>query len=376
MTPVGPVAHAEVVMEGATITDVRPATGAVPDVVLVPGFVDLQVNGIGTVDVAVATEEQWTTIDEALLAQGVTTWCPTIVTAPLDALETSLDAIATAAARPPGARPEIAGAHLEGPFLGVLGAHRAEFVRGDVDGHWLESLGDRIRILTLAPELPGALDAIAALSAQGVLVSLGHSACTAEVAREATDAGARLVTHLGNAMGPLHQRAPGLLGAALADDRLSVSLIADLVHSHPVFLRMAFTAKTPRGVALVTDAVATTTQSAPPRTAGAASARSPGPPRLADGTLAGSALTMERAVSNVVRHGGVTLADAVEAASATPARLLGLDDRGALAPGRRADLVALQALADGGWGVVSVWVAGARAWTAPDQDPAERRAEP
>ncbi len=377
ITPVGPVAHAEVVIEGATITDVRPATGAVPDVILVPGFVDLQVNGIGTVDVAVATEEQWDTIDEALLAQGVTTWCPTIVTAPLDALEASLARIAAAAARRPGARPEIAGAHLEGPFLGVGGAHRPEFVRDEVDRRWLESLGDRVRILTLAPELPGAFDAIAALSAQGVLVSLGHSACTAEVAREATDAGARLVTHLGNAMGPLHQRAPGLLGAALADDRLSVSLIADLVHTHPVFLRMAFTAKTSRSVALVTDAVATSMAPSPsPPTTGSASPPAPGPPRLADGTLAGSALTMERAVSNVVFHSGVTLADAVQAASTTPARLLGLDDRGALAPGRRADLVALQAAGDGGWRVVSVWVAGLRAWSAPDERPVEAPAGP
>jgi N-acetylglucosamine-6-phosphate deacetylase len=345
---------AEVVIEDGRITEVRPAHGAVPDVVLVPGFVDLQVNGIGAVDVAAATEAHWSALDEALLAQGVTTWCPTIVTAPLDELEASLAGIAAAAARDGGGRPEIAGAHLEGPFLAVHGAHRPEFVRDVVDRHWLENLGDALRIVTLAPELPGAVAAIAALSARGVLVSLGHSACTAEVAREATEAGARLVTHLGNAMGPLHQRAPGLLGAALADDRLSVSVIADLVHTHPVFVAMAFAAKSAQGVALVTDAVATTPGSA-----------SPGPPRLADGTLAGSVLTMERAVSNVVGPGGVSLAHAVQAAATTPARLLGLDDRGALAPGRRADLVALEAKGDGGWRVASVWVAGAPAWSAP-----------
>ncbi len=109
-------------------------------------------------------------------------------------------------------RPEIAGAHLEGPFLAIPGAHRPEFVRAVVDGPWLENLADGLRVVTLAPELPGAIDAIHALRARGVLVSLGHSSCTAEVALEAIDAGARLVTHLGNAMGPLHQRAPGLLG--------------------------------------------------------------------------------------------------------------------------------------------------------------------
>jgi N-acetylglucosamine-6-phosphate deacetylase len=194
-------------------------------------------------------------------------------------------------------------------------------------------------------------------------VSLGHSACSAEVASDAAEAGARLVTHLGNAMGPLHHREPGLLGAALADDRLSVSLIADLVHTHPVFVRMAFTTKGPRGVALVTDAVASppgvaSRRAAPP---GSGPGGDPGPPRLPDGTLAGSVLTMDRAVSNVVHHSAVALVDAVHSASTTPARLLGLDDRGEIAPGNRADLVALEADGDGGWRVASTWVAGVRA---------------
>jgi N-acetylglucosamine-6-phosphate deacetylase len=368
LVPTGPVADTEVVIEHGLITTVRPARGPVPEVVLAPGFVDLQVNGIGATDVAGATGADWAALDQALLAQGVTTWCPTILTGPLDALEASLARIAAAARRrADGARPEIAGAHLEGPFLAVPGAHRPEFVRSEVDRAWLDSLGDRVRILTLAPELPGALDAIAALSDRGVLVSLGHSACTAEVAVEAAEAGARLVTHLGNAMGPLHQRAPGLVGAALADDRLSVSVIADLVHTHPVFVRMAFAAKSAGsergpGVALVTDAVATRRE--PPH--GAGSDRSV-PPRLADGTLAGSVLTMAGAVSNVVRASGVALADAVGAASSTPARLLGLRDRGAIEAGRRADLVALEPIGDDGWRVASVWVGGDAAWSSSRQ---------
>ena len=343
MTSTGPVSDAEVVVEGGLIVETRAATAAVPDVVLVPGFVDLQVNGIGDVDVASAAPADWTALDEALLAQGVTTWCPTIVTAPLDALEASLTGVADAASRPGGTRPDIAGAHLEGPFLTVPGAHRREHLRPDVDLAWLDTLGALVRVITLAPELPGALDAISALSSRGVLVSLGHSACTAEIAVEAAGAGARLVTHLGNAMGPLHHRAPGLLGAALADARLSVSVIADLVHTHPLFVRLAFAAKGGGGVALVTDAVA--------------SREGPGPLRLHDGTLAGSVLTMEGAVSNAVHHGAVSLADAVKAASTTPARLLGLGDRGAIAPGLRADLVTLEPR-DGGWRVVSVWVDG------------------
>jgi N-acetylglucosamine-6-phosphate deacetylase len=353
ITPAGAVTNAEVVMRGEEIVDVRPARGPVPGTVLVPGFIDLQVNGIGAVDVAHAADDDWTTLDQALLTQGVTTWCPTIVTAPLDALEASLQEIARAAHRADGARPDIAGAHLEGPFLAVQGAHRPECMRSEVDLSWLDSLGDLVRILTLAPELPGAIEAVGALSERRVLVSLGHSACSAETAARATDAGARLVTHLGNAMGPLHQRAPGLLGAALADERLSVSVIADLVHTHPVFVRMAFTSKGAARVALVTDAVA----AAPGR----------GAPRLPDGTLAGSVLTMDRAVSNVVHHSDVSLADAVHAASTTPARLLGLDDRGAITPGRRADLVALEPVGDDSWRVATVWIAGTRAWSSAEQ---------
>jgi len=360
MASAGPLSQAEVVVEAGIITEVRGAQGAVPDVVLVPGFVDLQVNGIGAVDVAGATGADWAVLDRALLAQGVTTWCPTLVTAPLDALGASLERIEEARTRPDEGRPDIAGAHLEGPFLAVHGAHRPEFVRTEVDLAWLEGLGDRVRILTLAPELPGAVDAIAVLVSRGVLVSLGHSACTAETAVQAADAGARLVTHLGNAMGPLHQRAPGLLGAALADDRLAVSVIADLVHCHPLFLRMAFTAKTAGGVALVTDAVAVGAASG----AVAGSDTASGAPRLPDGTLAGSVLTIDRAITNAVRHSGVSLADALQAASTTPARLLGLDDRGVIAPGRRADLVALEPDGDAGWRVASVWVGGVKAWSA------------
>jgi N-acetylglucosamine-6-phosphate deacetylase len=348
MTSTGPVADAEVVVEDGRIVETRAATAAVPDVVLVPGFVDLQVNGIGDVDVASAAPTDWAALDDALLAQGVTTWCPTIVTAPLDALEASLAGVADAAARPGGGRPHIAGAHLEGPFLTVPGAHRPEHLRPEVDLAWLDAVGDLVRVITLAPELPGALDAIATLSSRGVLVSLGHSACTAEVALDAAGAGARLVTHLGNAMGPLHHRAPGLLGAALADERLSVSVIADLVHTHPLFVHLAFAAKGAGGVTLVTDAVA--------------SREGPGPPRLHDGTLAGSVLTMDGAVSNAVQHGAVSLADAVQAASTTPARLLGLRDRGAIARGMRADLVTLEH-GEGGWRVGSVWVAGAAVGT-------------
>jgi N-acetylglucosamine-6-phosphate deacetylase len=266
-------------------------------------------------------------------------------------MEAAVERISRAAGRPGGARPAIAGAHLEGPFLAVAGAHPPEHLPGAVDGAWLRSLPPGVAVVTLAPELPGALEAIAGLAGAGVLVALGHSACSFERAGEAAGAGARLVTHLGNAMGPFSQRRPGLLGAALSDDRLAVSMIADLVHIHPALLTMAFRAKGRGRAVLVTDAVAVAPGTGP---TGAA-----GPPRMADGTLVGSVLAMDRAVANTVGAAGVSLADAVAAASTTPAGLLGRDDRGAIAVGRRADLVAL----GDDLRVETVWVAGREAWS-------------
>jgi N-acetylglucosamine-6-phosphate deacetylase len=365
----------EVVVEQGVIVEIRPASGNVADVVLVPGFVDLQVNGVGEVNVATAAGDVWDRIDAALLRQGVTTWCPTITSAPLDELEASVARVAEAGRRVTGGRPAIAGAHLEGPFLSTAGAHPREHLRSQVDRRFLEEVADALAVVTLAPELPGALDAVAALSARGVLVAMGHSTGSAEAALAGADSGARLVTHVGNATGTLHQRAPGLTGAALADERLSVSVIADLVHCHSVFLRLVFAAKGAHGVALVTDAVAHTegahtegahTEGA--HTEGAhiegAHTRRTSPPRLRDGTLAGSVLTMDGALTNTVARVGVPLADAVASASTVPARLLGLRDRGAIAPGMRADLVALGRSDGGVLDVRTVWVAGVEAWRA------------
>jgi N-acetylglucosamine-6-phosphate deacetylase len=350
VTPAGVVGPAEVVVDQGRIVAVEPAAAAVPSRTLVPGFVDLQVNGLDTVDVAAAEGAGWDTLDRCLLAQGTTTWCPTLVTAPLDSYGARLDRIAAAVRRPPtGPRPDLAGVHLEGPFLGgAPGAHDpALFV--PVDRRWLEALPPIVRVITLAPEAAGAIEAIADLSRRGVVVGLGHSAASYDQAVAAVDAGARLVTHVFNGMGPFHHRAPGLAGVALTDDRVVASLIADNVHVHPAVLGLVARAKRPGGLALVTDAVA-----------GRAGAAGPismtlvdGVPRLADGTLAGTALTMDGAVRNLVAA-GADLAAAVDAASTTPARLLGLTDRGAVAPGLRADLVALSP----GLTVEAVWIGG------------------
>jgi N-acetylglucosamine-6-phosphate deacetylase len=263
------------------------------------------------------------------------------VTSPLADYAAPLERVA-AAARRGGDVPAILGVHLEGPFLGgAPGAHPVDLIL-PLDREWLAALPPVVRLITLAPELDGAADEIAALAARGILVSVGHSTASYEQTLAAAVAGARMVTHCFNGMGPLHHRQPGLLGAALTEPGLAVGLIADLVHAHPAALALAFAAKGSKGVVLVTDAVA---WSGPVDDA----------PRLRDGTLAGSCLSMDAAIANVVRYAGVTLADAVRSAATTPADVIGEPARGRIAVGARADLVAL----DGDMRAVSTWIGGA-----------------
>ena len=307
---------------------------------LVPGYVDLQVNGVGDIDVASASGNDWEVLDARLAARGVTTWCPTLISAPLDRYSLRLAEIARAARRG-GARPHIAGAHLEGPFLGgAAGAHPREMLAA-IDPAWLAALPPIVALITLAPELDGALDAIEALTHRSVLVAIGHTTATGSTVFEAADRGARLVTHLFNAMSGMHHRLPGVVGAALADDRLSCSLIGDGVHVDPIVLKVAVRALGADRAVLVSDEVA---YDGPPVDAA----------RLTDGTLAGATVGLDAGVRTLVARAGVAPEIAVGAASTNPARLLGLDDRGTVAPGQRADLVALDAALD----VVAVWIGG------------------
>lgn len=318
------------------ITSVVPTTGPVPDRILAPGFVDLQVNGIDDVDVAGADDAGWARLDAHLAAQGTTSWLPTLVTAPLAAYPDRLDAAARAQARP-GAVPQIVGVHLEGPFLGARpGAHAVAHIRPpDVD--WLTDLAPIVRLVTLGADAPGALDAIRTLAPGRTVCAIGHSDASLDQATAAIDAGARLVTHGFNAMSGLHHREPGLVGAFLTDDRVAVSLIADGVHVHPTALQVAFRCKPVGRIVLVTDAVGWRAG----RAAEVGVIHDGTAPRLADGTLAGSSTTMDASVALVVSRLGLSLERAIHAASTTPAAILGLHDRGALASGRRADVVAL-----------------------------------
>lgn len=348
--PDGTLAPGVVEVADGRIVEVGRPSGSVPERILAPGFVDIQVNGHDDVDVATADGTDWDRLDGLLAAQGVTTWCPTVTTADPGAMSASLDRIATAASRA-GHRPAIAGAHMEGPFLGGrTGAHPPHHVRPP-DAEAVAAVPEVVRIVTLGPEGEGALEAVDALARRGILVALGHSSASFDRSRAAVDAGARLVTHAFNAMAPLDHRQPGLLGVALGDDRVAISVIADLHHVHPAVLRIAGRSK-PRGaLVLVTDAVGWRAASMADRGV----ALRDGAPRLPDGTLAGTALTMDAAVRNLVDAGATDVASALFAASTTPARLLGLSDRGVVAVGARADLVAL----DRDMRVADVWIAGA-----------------
>lgn len=316
--------------------------------IICPGFVDLQVNGGGgallTDDATVDAVEQ---MARAHVRFGTTAFLPTVVTAPERQMLRALGAVAEAQRRaPPGTR--VLGAHLEGPFISAerRGAHDPRFVRTPDRALFeraVEAAQSSLRVITLAPELPGASELIAAAQSFGIVVSLGHTDATYEEARGAIDAGARLATHVFNAMRSLHHREPQTVGAVLEDARVVTTLIADAVHVHPAVLRLVARVKGAAGVALVTDAMSVVGMERASFTIGDREVVVRGGAcYLLDGTLAGSALTMDRAVQVMHRLGGISLRESIEMATATPARALGLEGEiGVFQPGARADVVVL-----------------------------------
>jgi N-acetylglucosamine-6-phosphate deacetylase len=303
-----------------------------------PGFVDLQVNGFAGVDFLSADAAGYARAGEALLATGVTAYLPTFITSEEADLVAALEAVPDAA---PG--PRLLGVHLEGPFLAPnrLGTHSPS-ARRDPDLPLLERLLDAgpVRLVTLAPELDGALELADLLHARGVVVSVGHTDATAAEAHLAFDRGVRTVTHVFNAMRPLHHRDPGVVGAALVRPDVVVQAIVDGVHLDPDVVRLLWAVAAGR-LSLVTDATAAAGMGDGTYRLGGIEITVEGDVvRREDGVLAGSVLTMIGAVRNLVEL-GVSLERALEAASTVPGRIMGLPDLGEIRPGGPADIVVL-----------------------------------
>ena len=313
------------------------------DGIAVPGFVDLHVHGFGGVDFAGADADGYRRAGETLLTTGVTAFQPTFVTAPVEHLEESLRALPRA-----DVGPRVLGCHLEGPFLSPerLGMHPAS-ARLDPDRGVLERLlaAGPVSHVTLAPELPGALELVDALTARGVVAACGHTNADAGQAHAAFDRGATHVTHLFNAMRPFAHRDPGAVGAALARDDVTVELILDGNHIADDAARVALRAGAGR-VVLVTDAMAAAAAGDGDWRMGDVDVTvREGVVRTLDGVLAGSVLTLPEAVRALLRL-GLGFEQAVDAATRTPARAARRRDVGRLAPGSPADVVVVDEAVD------------------------------
>ena len=335
----GAIVEGDVEIDGDKVSAVG-ISPAGPGGIAVPGFVDMQVNGFAGVDFTTATAEDYAAAGAAMLVTGVVAYQPTLITVPSHDATAALKTVAAIPANAPG--PRIIGMHLEGPFLSPIraGAHDTAAMI-DPDPEAVEGLlaAGPVTMVTLAPERPGALEVIDLLVANGVSVACGHSDATAGEAHAAFDRGATTVTHLFNAQRPMTHRDPGIAGAALSRDDVTVSIIVDGHHLADETVRLAF--GSPAAVALITDAIAATGEPDGTYPLGNRSVTvDGGAARLEDGTLAGSVLTMDAAVRNVVDL-GVGLPDAIAAATDVPARAVSRTDLGSLAVGAPADVVVL-----------------------------------
>ncbi len=314
--------------EARAASDARRVDGA--GLRAVPGFIELQVNGLGDADVTSDPSALWR-LAERLPRHGVTSFLPTVVSSPRGAVERALAALAAPPPRFHGAEP--LGIHAEGPFIAEArhGAHDTSHLR-DPDNAEIERwVAGGVRLMTLAPERRGAMDAISRIAAAGAVAAIGHTDADAATAVSAVDAGARYATHLFNAMPPLHHRAPGTVGVLLDDERVTLGLIADGVHVDAMVLRLVGRAA-PGRISLVSDAVGDRLGDAAVQGG-----------RRDDGTLAGGVDGLDHVVRTFAAVTG-SLDTALEAVTVVPARLLGLDDgRGSLRPGGRADVVLLDA---------------------------------
>jgi N-acetylmuramic acid 6-phosphate etherase/N-acetylglucosamine-6-phosphate deacetylase len=353
-----------VVVENGLIAAVLPEIPGHVDIrlehgFLSPGLIDLHNNGAFGVDFCTATPAQWDFAVARLAAHGVTSFLPTIITAPFDVIHAAASRVAEAAAAHPG----VLGLHLEGPFLAAQkrGAHRAEWLQGFSPDAMAALLATpALRVVTLAPELPGALAAIRRLVKAGVMVSLGHTDATAAELRRGVDAGARLVTHVFNAQSAMHHRAPGAPGVALTDERLFPCLIADGLHVDPMVLKLAFSAND-RAIAVTDSILVAGMEDGFAAEFGGENVRlQGGAGRRPDGTMAGAGITLDEGVRRLI-SAGIAPEIALGAVTDRPAKALNLLDRGRIAVGCRGDLVWW----DDAFAVQRVWLAGHTAAAVP-----------
>ncbi|MCG5252391.1 N-acetylglucosamine-6-phosphate deacetylase [Brevibacillus agri] len=325
-----------------------------------PGFVDMHMHGIDGHDTMDGTPESLQAISTALARYGVTSFLATTMTAPYEELEPVLENIAQVS-RQGLLGAQVIGIHLEGPWINprYKGAQKEENIalpKLEAVQRLYELAQGLMKVVTIAPEQPEALEAIAWLKEQGVIVSAGHTGATFAQAAEAVDAGVRHFTHCFNAMTGLHHREPGVVGAAMYHEHLSTELIADGIHVHPAVMRILYRVKTAKRLALVSDSMRAAALGEGTYDLGGQEVRvRENQAKLADGTLAGSILTLNRAVGNMVTLSGVPLPEAVEMASHTPASILGYGERkGRLAAGYDADIAVL----DENFDVAMTFVAG------------------
>jgi len=308
-----------------------------------PGFIDLQVNGGAGYNFEDASPEEINQVIDFYVSHGTTGLLPTTVTAPIARIRATIDRVKRVN------HPAILGMHIEGPFISEKrkGAQNPEYiVEPSIDSfnELVEGHEGFIKIVTLAPERPDAERLITRIEEIGAVPSLGHSDATYEEANAAIERGIGLFTHMFNAMREFHHRAPGAVGAALVSDVMT-ELIADGIHVHPGAMKLLYKAKDPDRICLITDAIsAAGLEDGEYKLGGLQVFVKDATARLADGTIAGSTLTMDRAVKNFMAASGCSLPEAVNAASLNQARLLGIADRkGNIAVRKDADLVIFDA---------------------------------
>lgn len=356
-TPLEAIGDAALVMKDGIITevgtraDVRLPAGArvvdFGDAVLAPGLTDIHIHGGAGHDVMEATDASLAAIERLMAKHGVTSYCPTTVTAPIDATLRSLDALAKAVERADNndaTRARPLGVHFEGPFLSHAkrGVHPPALLQPasqELFERMWEAAAGHVSVMTIAPELDGAIDLIREASRRGVCVSLGHSDADLPQAQAAVSVGARHATHTFNAMRSLDHRAPGLLGAVLTDNAVTADIIVDGIHVDPVVVDLFMRAKGADGAVLITDAISATGMPDGTYRLGGLEVQVRDGRCEFRGRLAGSVLTLDRAVRNTMNFAGLSLQHAIRMASLNPARVLGLQNRkGTLSVGADADI--------------------------------------